>query len=219
MAARYGIAAAVVRPCDVELGVNTLKGSAVAPATVAGFPHGTQTTAVKLYEIRDLLRRGAKEIELVIGVPKLLSREFQHVQTELMQASETCRKEGAILKVTLETSWLTDELKIIACRCCERADVHFVKTSTGYAPGGYTIEDVKLMRQHLPEEIGIVAAGGICTADQALELYELGCTRFATTATPALLDEWKARVAPPATKAQPLAAAPGQKSGDTPAAR
>ena len=133
-------------------------------------------------ENNDLLRRGAREIELVIGVPKLLSREFQHVQTELVQASETCRKEGAILKVTLETSWLTDELKIIACRCCERADVHFVKTSTGIAGGGATVEDVKLMRDTVGPDIGVKASGGIRNQQDALAMVEAGATRIGASA-------------------------------------
>ena len=195
MAKRYGVACVSVRPCDVDLAVRTLQGSSVKPGSVSGFPHGSQNTATKLYETRDLLRRGAREIDMVIAVSKLISREFQHVQMELLQMSEMCHKEGALLKVILENAYLTEELKIIACRCCERAEVDFVKTSTGFAPTGYTIEDIKLMRKHLPEEIGIKAASGIRTVDQVLEVYELGCTRIGTTSTAALLDEWRERLA------------------------
>ena len=197
LAKRYQIACASVRPCDIDLAVRTLQGSSVRPGAVCGFPHGSQNTATKLYEARDLLRRGAREIDMVIAISKMLSREFQHVQMELLQMSELCHKEGALLKVILENAYLTDELKIIACRCCERAEVDFVKTSTGFAPSGYTIEDVKLMRKHLPAEIGIKPAGGIRTVDQVLELYNLTCTRIGTTSTAAILDEWKARLAPP----------------------
>jgi len=197
LAKRYGVACVSVRPCDIDLAARTLQGSTVKAGSVSGFPHGSQNTATKLYETRDLLRRGAREIDMVIAISKLLSREFQHVQMELLQMSEICHKEGALLKVILENAYLTDELKIIACRCCERAEVDFVKTSTGFAPTGYTVEDVKLMRKHLPEEIGIKAAGGLRTVDQVLEVYELGCTRVGATSTAALLDEWKARLAPP----------------------
>ena len=195
MAKRYGIACVSVRPCDIDLAARTLQGSPVKPGSVAGFPHGSQNTATKLYEARDLLRRGAREIDMVIAISKLVSREFQHVQMELLQMSELCHKEGALLKVILENAYLTDELKIIACRCCERAEVHFVKTSTGFAPTGYTVADVRLMRKHLPEEIGVKAAGGLRTVDQVLEAYDAGCSRIGTTATAALLDEWKARLA------------------------
>jgi deoxyribose-phosphate aldolase len=197
VAKRYHIACASVRPCDIDLAVRTLEGSNVKPGAVCGFPHGSQSTATKLYEARDLLRRGAREIDMVVAISKLLSREFQYVQMELQQMAELCHKEGALLKVILENAYLSDELKIIACRCCERAEVDFVKTSTGFAPSGYTLADIVLMRRHLPEEIGVKAAGGIRTLDQVLEVYQAGCTRIGTTSTAAILDEWKARLAQP----------------------
>jgi deoxyribose-phosphate aldolase len=195
LAKHYRIACVSVRPCDVDLAVRTLAGSTVRPGSVAGFPHGSQNTATKLYETRDLLRRGAREIDMVIAIPALLSREFQYVQTELAQMAETCHKEGATLKVILENAYLTDELKIVACRCCARAGVDFVKTSTGFAASGYTIEDVKLMRKHLPEDIGVKAAGGIRTLDQALEAREAGAARIGTGSTAEILEEWKMRLA------------------------
>src|SRR5262245_14733926 len=149
LAKRYKVASAVVRPCDIDLAVRTLQGSGVRPAAVAGFPHGNQNTATKLYEVRDLLRRGAKEIEMVVAIPKLRSREFQHVQSELDQAAESCQKDGAILKVVMETPYLTRELKIIGIICCERSGVDMVVTSTGFA-GAYTAEDIQLIRDHMP---------------------------------------------------------------------
>jgi deoxyribose-phosphate aldolase len=194
LAKRCHVACACVRPCDIDLAVRILEGSPVRPAAVSGFPHGSQNTATKLYETRDLLRRGAKEIDMVAAVSKLLSREFQHVQTELLQMSELCHKEGAILKVILENAYLTDELKIIAYRCAERAEVDFVQASTGFAPADAAIDDWKLMRKHLPEEIGIKAVG-LRTVDQVLEAYAAGCSRMGTDSTAAILEEWKARLA------------------------
>ena len=194
LAKRCRVATATVRPCDIELAVRTLEGSPVRPASVSGFPHGSGNTATKLYETRDLLRRGAKEIDVVVAISKLLSREFQHVQVELLQLAELCHKEGAVLKVILETAYLTDELKIIACRCAARAEVDFVQTSTGFAPAEATIEDVRLLRKHLPEEIGIKAAG-LRTVDQVIEAYAAGCSRIGTDSTAAILEEWKARLA------------------------
>ncbi len=201
MAQARGISSVSVRPCDIDLAVRILESSSIRPASVCGFPHGSQTTSTKLYETRDLLRRGAKEIDMVVGISKLLSREFQHVQTELLQMAEACRKEGAILKVILETAYLTDELKIIACRCCERAEVDFVRNSTGFAPSGNAMADLTLLRKYLPEEIGIEAAGEIHTLDQVLEAYAAGCSRFATTSTAAILDDWKSRPRTPAMPA------------------
>lgn len=196
LAKRYQVACASVRPCDIDLTVRTLAGSTVKPGSVCGFPHGSQTTATKLYEARELLRRGAREIDLAIAISKLLWREFQYVQTELQQVSEACHKEGAILKVTLEMAYLTEELKIIACRCCERAEVDFVKPSTGFGPGGCTLDDLKLLRKYLPEEVGIEAEGGAHSVDDVLAVHADGCSRVSASpaAAAAMLDEWKGRL-------------------------
>jgi deoxyribose-phosphate aldolase len=194
LARRYGVATVSVRPCDVELAVRALEGSAVKVGSVAGFPHGSSTTAVKLYEARDVLRRGAREIDMVLNIAKLRSRQFQYIETELLQMAEACHKEGALLKVIFENAWLTAELKIVACRICGRAGVDFAKTSTGFAPSGYTLEDLRLMRAHLPEQVGLKAASGVRTLEKAKEVYEAGCTRFGATATAAILDAWKAEL-------------------------
>jgi deoxyribose-phosphate aldolase len=191
LARRYGVASVSVRPCDIETAVRALGGSPVKVGSVAGFPHGSQTTAVKLYECRDALRRGAREIDMVINVARLLSRQFQAVETELLQMAEACHQEGALLKVIFENAYLTDELKIVACRICTRAGVDFAKTSTGFAPSGYTLDDLRLMRRHLPERIGLKAAGGVRTLAALKEVREAGCTRAGATATAAILDAWK----------------------------
>jgi len=197
LARRYEVASVSVRPCDIELAVRVLDGSSVKVGSVAGFPHGSSTTAVKLYEARDVLRRGAREIDMVLNFAKLRSRQFQYVETELLQMAETCHKEGALLKVIFENAWLTDELKIVACRICGRAGVDFAKTSTGFAPTGYTLEDLRLMRAHLPEHVGLKAAVGVRTLEKAKEVYEVGCTRFGATATAAILDAWKTELSGP----------------------
>jgi deoxyribose-phosphate aldolase len=187
-AKRYGIASVTVRPCDIDLAVRSLQGSSVIPAAVCGFPHGTQNTATKLFEARDLLRRGAKEIAAVIGIPRLLSREFQHVQSELLQLAESCHRESARLTIILETGYLTEELKVIACACCERAEVDTVCPSAT----GYNIADLQLLRRHLPEETALQAAG-VETLDQVLELQSLGIARISAPNPAAILDEWAAR--------------------------
>lgn len=200
LAKRYQVASVSVRPCDVDLAVRLLGGSGVAVGSVAGFPHGSSTTGVKLYEIRDVLRRGAKEVDMVLNISRLLSRQFQYVETELLQCAEECHKQGALLKVIFENAYLTDELKIVACRISGRAEVDFVKTSTAFAPTGYTIEDLKLMRKHTPEHVGVKAAGGVRTLEKALEVYEAGCSRFGATATAAILDAWKVHLSQPAER-------------------
>jgi len=187
LAKRCGVASATVRPCDIEMAARTLENSPVRPGSVVAFPLGIQTTSVKLYELRDLLRRGAREIDMVISIPRLVSREFQHVQTELDQAADECRKQAAILKIVLENPFLSEEMKIVACRCCSRAGVDFVAAS------GWSAEDLKLMRRHLPPEIGIKAAGGLSALDQVLEARDAGAARIGTSATAAILEEWAIR--------------------------
>ena len=194
LARQYEVASVSARPCDVELAVRELEGSNVKVGSVAGFPHGSSTTAVKLYEARDVLRRGAREIDMVLNIARLRSRQFQYVETELLQMADACHKEGALLKVIFENCWLTDELKIIACRICGRAGVDFAKTSTAFGPSGYTLDDLRLMRAHLPEGVGLKAAGGVRTLEKAKEVYAVGCTRFGATATAAILDAWKAEI-------------------------
>lgn len=190
----YNVASVAVRPCDVDFAVRQMNGSGVPVGTVAGFPHGSSTTATKLYEARDLLRRGAKEIDMVINISKLLSRQFQHVETELQQMAAACHEQDAILKVIFENAYLTDELKIIACRICGRAGADFVKTSTGFAPSGYTLHDLQLMRAHTSPNVRIKAAGGVRTLEKAFEVYQAGCSRFGATATVSILENWKARL-------------------------
>jgi len=194
IARQYGVASVTVRPADVDLAVQWMNGSGVAVGSVAGFPHGSATTAAKLYEIRDLLRRGAREIDMVLNISRLLSRRFQFVETELRQAAEACHEAGALLKVIFENCYLTGELKIIACKISTRAGVDFVKTSTGFGSGGYTLEDLRLMRTYSGPEVRVKAAGGVRTLDKALEVYQAGCDRFGATATIAILDAWRERL-------------------------
>jgi deoxyribose-phosphate aldolase len=191
----YNVASVTVRPSDVDPAVRWMSESAVPVGSVVGFPHGSSTTSVKLYEARDLLRRGAREIDMVINIGKLISRSFQFVETELVQMAEACHEGGAILKVIFENAYLTDELKIVACKISTRAGVDFVKTSTGFAPTGATLEDLRLMRAHAGANVRIKAAGGVRTLDKALEVYQAGCSRFGATATITILEDWKARLA------------------------
>src|SRR5579872_6053365 len=188
------VASVCVRPSDVDAAVRALDGSDVAVGSVVGFPHGSSTTGTKLYECRDLLRRGAREIDMVLNIGKLISRNFQYIETELLQMTEACHQSGALVKVILENAYITDEHKIVACRICARAGVDFAKTSSGLALTGYTGADLRLMRKQLPETIGIKAASGVRSLETALEVYEAGCSRFGATQTVAILDAWKARL-------------------------
>lgn len=191
LARRLAVGWVVVRPCDVEMAVRHVEGSAVRLASVVGFPHGTATTATKLFEARDLMRRGAREIAVAVGAARLLTREFQYVQTELAQIAEACRKEGALCTAVLECGWLTAELKTIALRCCEGAEVDCVSAATGFGPRGFAVEDLELMHKYLPEETGVEAAGGVDTLADVLRAFDAGATRFASDDPAAILEAWK----------------------------
>jgi len=195
LAARYRAATVTVRPADVERAVRWMESSGVPVASVAGFPHGSSTTATKLYEVRELLERGAREIDAVLNIGKLISRQFDYVETELKQLADACHQAGALLKVIFENAYLTDELKIAACRIATAARADFVKTSTGFAPSGCTLEDLRLMRAHAGPSVRVKAAGGVRTLERALEVYQAGADRFGATATAEILEAWKARLA------------------------
>ncbi|MCU1258340.1 MAG: deoxyribose-phosphate aldolase, partial [Bryobacterales bacterium] len=123
----------------------------------------------------------------------LLSRQFQHVETEILQMSEACHKESAKLKVIFETAYLTDELKIVAARICSRAEADFVQTATGFGPTP-SASDLELLRKHLPEDMGVKASFAIDTLEHALAAIDLGAVRIGTAATAQILDAWKANL-------------------------
>jgi len=205
IARRYSVASVTVRPADVDFAARATEGSGVVVGGVAGFPHGSSTTATKQYEVRDMLRRGAREVDAVISIGRLRSRQFQHVETELQQLADACHEQGAILKVIFETAYLTDDLKIIACRICGRVRADFIGTSTGFAPTGYTVPDLELIRGHTNPTVQLKANGGVRTLDNALGAYQAGATRIGATATAAILEAWKTRLKEMANTAQPSA--------------
>ncbi len=195
LAAReYAVKTVTVRPADIDLAVKWMDASGVPVSTVAGFPHGSETIPAKLYEIRDVIRRGAAEVDMVLNIGKLVSRQFHYIESELTQCAEACHEAGAVFKVIFENAYLTDELKIVACKIATAAGCDFVKTSTGFAPTGATIEDLKLMRRYAGPNVQVKAAGGVRTLDKALEVREIGVTRFGATATVTILEDWKKRL-------------------------
>ena len=195
VAHRYHVASVCVRPCDVELAARELEGSDVLVGSVVGFPHGAMTTAAKLFETRQMIEQGAREVDMVLNIGRLLSGDCAYVETEIRNVAALCHANGAILKVIFENAYLTDEVKIAACGISKRAKADFVKTSTGFAPGGATIPDLRLMYKHASPECRVKAAGGVRTLDAAIEVYEAGCSRFGATATISILEDWKQRLA------------------------
>lgn len=189
LAKEYGVASVCVRPCDVSLAKQELVGSDVLTTTVIGFPHGSNKTCVKVFEAEEAMKDGAVELDMVLNIGKLLSGDLEYVEYDIKTVVDAAHAKGAIVKVILENFYLSDELKIKACKICEQAGADFVKTSTGFAGGGATIEDLKLMRQSCSLKIRVKAAGGVRTLDGALAVRRVGTVRFGATATKAILDE------------------------------
>ncbi len=187
LAARYEVASVCVRPDDVREAVALLRGTDVLVGTVAGFPHGGTTTAAKVAETRLAVGQGAAEIDMVLNIGRLRSGQLDAVEADIRAVVDAA--EGATVKVILENAYLTDPEKIAGCEAAERAGAHYVKTSTGFAPGGATMEDLALMRAAVSPRVKIKAAGGVRTLDILLAMADLGVTRFGATATAAILDD------------------------------
>lgn len=182
-AREYGFAAVCVNPYWVALAAAELAGSAVKVCTVAGFPLGATSTAIKSAEAADAIRAGAREIDMVINVGALRSGDFETVKLDIAQVARVCREAGAALKVILEAALLDDAQKAVACRLAKEAGAHFVKTSTGFGPGGATARDVALMRQVVGPDMGVKAAGGIRTYEDLKKMTEAGATRIGASAS------------------------------------
>ncbi len=188
----------LVRPTDVEVAVRQLAGSEVKVASVVAYPHGASTTAAKLYETRDLLRRGAQEIEAVIHLGRLASRQFQYIENELLQMAEACHEAGGKIRVMLEVSLLSEEQKLVACKIAKRSSVDLITTSTGSASLGSTLDDVRLLVRKCQPYVQVKVGQGIHNLDQLLEMRALGVVRMGTTRTGTILAELRKRLTPPA---------------------
>jgi len=191
LALRYDVASATVRPADVALAAAIVAGSDVMISTVVGFPHGSHTTATKAAEAAELVGLGADEIDMVLNIGRLISGEDEYVERDIRAVVDA--SEGRTVKVIFENAYLDDAQKIRACALSAAAGAHFVKTSTGFAASGATIDDLKLMREHSPAHVQIKAAGGVRTLDALLEVMNVGVTRIGATATETILEDFKAR--------------------------
>lgn len=193
IAKKYNVASVCCRPSDVALAKKILEGSEVKVGAVVGFPHGSHRTETKVSEAELAIKDGAQELDMVIHIGKLRSRDFDYVKADIKAVTEVAHRHGVIVKVILENYYLTDELKRIGCQLAEEAGADFVKTSTGFAPGGATIEDLILMRESVSSKVQVKAAGGVRDLDAALRVREVGTTRFGATKTVEILEECKRR--------------------------
>ena len=187
-AAEFGFASVAVNGCEVARCAAMLKGTGVKVTAVAGFPLGQMTTEAKLFEVRDVIAKGAGEVDIVQNVRRLQAGDAAYVLAELAEFAKICRGEGVTSKVIFENCYLTREEKLLSCKIACAAGVDFVKTSTGFGTGGATLEDVQLMRAAIGPEMGLKAAGGIRTCADALAMLRAGATRLGTSAGRAIVE-------------------------------
>ena len=192
LAKKYHVASVCVKPCHVKLARKLLDGSDVAVGTVVGFPHGNSTTSTKVFETEDAITHGATEIDMVINIGALRGAQADTVRNDI-HAVVNVAHPRTIVKVILENAYLTHDEKVLGCQLAEEAGADFVKTSTGFAPSGATVEDIALMRATVGPRVQVKAAHGVRTLDQLLAMIDAGATRSGATATAAILDEFKQR--------------------------
>ena len=174
----YHTASVCIPPCFVKQAKEYV-GDSVAVCTVIGFPNGNTTTAVKVFETEDALRNGADEIDMVINIGDVKSRDYEKVLKEIKAVKAVCGE--TILKVIIETCLLTEEEKIKMCEVVTESGADFIKTSTGFSVAGATFADVKLMREHVGAQVKVKAAGGISTMEDAEKFLSLGADRLGTS--------------------------------------
>jgi deoxyribose-phosphate aldolase len=182
-ARKYGFASVCVNPTNVKLCAQLLEGSDIPVCTVVGFPLGATPPDVKVFEAQEAIRDGAKEVDMVINVGALKSRDYELVERDIASVARACHAGGAILKVIIEAALLTDEEKVVACQLAKVAEADFVKTSTGFGPGGAKVDDVALMRRVVGPAMGVKAAGGIRTFEDAQKMIAAGATRLGASAS------------------------------------
>lgn len=187
-AAEYRFASVCVNPVHVAPAWSLLSGTGVAVCTVVGFPLGASTTEVKVFEARQAVQHGAREIDMVIHVGALKSRSFAAVENDVRRVAEACG-EAALLKVIIEAALLSDEEKVQACALAKLGGADFVKTSTGFGPGGATIADVELMRRTVGDDLGVKAAGGIRDRETAERMIRAGADRIGASASVKIMRE------------------------------
>ena len=200
VAIKYRTATVCIKPYAVKYAAEVLKDSGVGVCTVIGFPHGSNTTDLKVIETIEACRNGATEIDMVVNIGKVLGGDWDYVEHEIDQINHACFEHNAILKVIFENDYLQDEQKIKLCEICSKLHVAFVKTSTGYGyvkqdngmflTKGATLPDLILMRKHSAPSVQIKAAGGIRNLKDMLAAIEVGATRIGATATVAIIEEF-----------------------------
>jgi deoxyribose-phosphate aldolase len=195
-ALQYHFAAVCIPPCYVRRAANELRGADVKVATVVSFPFGADTTSAKTAAVRDAIVGGASELDVVMNISRFLSGEFSAVAEELssitQEVSAVAMNNGlndVVVKVIIETSYLSDKMKRLATQMIAASGADFVKTSTGFAPSGATLKDVALLREEAPEGLAVKASGGIRTLEEALDFLNAGASRLGLSRSVQIMEE------------------------------
>ena len=209
LALAYDVASVCILPYYLPRCAEMLKGSDVKASTTIGFPHGGQTSAIKLAEARQALANGGQELDVVVNISAVLSGSWQYVREELKDLIDATHGAGQKIKVIFENCYLNDQQKIRLCEICGELSADWVKTSTGYGTGGAVMEDLQLMRQHSPAHVQVKAAGGIRDLDALLRVREIGVTRAGATRTATMLDDARQRLGLSALSLAPVSTPTG----------
>lgn len=185
-AKKYDFASVCVNPTWVNFAAQALKATDVKVCTVIGFPLGANTPELKAFETSDAIQNGANEIDMVINIGALKSRNFDLVERDIRAVVEAAK--GTLVKVIIETCLLTDDEKVKACQIAQKAGADFVKTSTGFSTGGATVEDVALMRKTVVPDMGVKASGGARSYEDALAFIKAGATRIGASSGVAIME-------------------------------
>ena len=195
IAIRNNVASLCIRPSDVALAGELLSGSEVFLSTVIGFPHGTTTTATKVAESIEAVKAGAVELDMVLNVGWLVSGHIDAVTADIsaVVAAAKATNPKALVKVIFETALLNEQQIVEACHASEAAGADYVKTSTGFASAGATVEHIRLMRATVGNRLGVKASGGVRTLDSIIDMIEAGASRVGSSSTDAVLAEFRER--------------------------
>ncbi|KRN21991.1 deoxyribose-phosphate aldolase [Lacticaseibacillus camelliae] len=188
-AKQYDFASVCINPYWVPRAAATLRGTNVNVCTVIGFPLGANTTFIKVDEANHAIDDGAKEVDMVMNIGELKGGHDDQVKADIQAVADAAHAKGAVLKVIIEAVLLSDDEKVRACQAAEAAGADFVKTSTGFASGGATVHDVALMRKTVGTRLGVKAAGGIHSYEEAKALIEAGADRLGASAGVTILKE------------------------------
>lgn len=182
-ARKYSFASVCINPSYVSLGAKLLRGTSVRVCTVIGFPLGATSSAVKALETEHVIREGATEVDMVINVGMLKSKQYEYVENDIFGVVSTAKRYRVLSKVIIETALLTDEEKVKACVLAKRTGADFVKTSTGFSKGGATVGDIALMRRVVGSAMGVKASGGVRSREDALAMVAHGADRIGASAS------------------------------------